>query len=238
MPIDTKDVVISARNISKHFGPKIVLNNLNFEMTGGQIYAICGANGSGKSVFLRILVGLMRPACGNVTIFGERIGGKAEFPRSTGALIDHPGFLLNESGFRNLHLLAKISGGATPAKISEAMYLVGLNPHDHKPFKTYSVGMRQRLGLAQAIMENPQLLILDEPTAGLDFDGQREIYDYLIELRKQGKTILITSHSQAEIKLLCDRAFSLSEGRLEPIRDIQVEDPVVDPEARADGTRI
>jgi ABC-2 type transport system ATP-binding protein len=120
--------------------------------------------------------------------------------------------------------LAKISGKVTPEKIDETMRFVGLDPDDRKPFKTYSVGMRQRLGLAQAIMEDPDLLILDEPTAGLDFDGQREIYEYLIELRNQGKTILITSHSQGEIKLLCDKAFLLKDGKLELIPDIQVED--------------
>ena len=215
--------IISARNVHKSFGKKVILDGLDFELPAGRIYAICGANGSGKSVFLRILVGLMRPSTGRVEVFGQCIGEEVEFPNSTGALIDHPGFLLNENGFRNLQLLAKISGGVTPAKIAETMYFVGLDPHDRKPIKAYSVGMRQRLGLAQAIMEDPDLLILDEPTNGLDFAGQREIYDYLIELRRQGKTILITSHSQAEIKLLCDRAFLLSEGRLEPLKDIQVE---------------
>jgi ABC-2 type transport system ATP-binding protein len=234
MTIKNETTIISARDIHKSFGKKIVLDRLDFELPAGQIYAICGANGSGKSVFLRILVGLVRPTAGQATVFGQQIGSEVEFPRSTGALIDHPGFLLNESGLRNLLLLAKISGGATPAKIAETMYFVGLNPHDCKPFRTYSVGMRQRLGLAQAIMEDPELLILDEPTAGLDFDGQREIYDYLIELRRQGKTILITSHSQAEIKLLCDRAFLLADGRLAPIQDIQVEDLA----GEADGTRL
>ena len=217
-------LIINAQDVHKQFGRKVVLDGLNFQLPAGQIYAICGRNGSGKSVFLRILTGLMFPSSGQVTIFGQRIGADVEFPSHTGALIDHPGFLLNESGRRNLVLLAKISGKATLEKIDETMRFVGLDPGDRKPFKTYSVGMRQRLGLAQAIMEDPDLLILDEPTAGLDFDGQREIYDYLIELRKQGKTILLTSHSQGEIKLLCDKVFLLKDGKLELIPDIQVED--------------
>ena len=217
-------LIINAQDIHKRFGDKQVLDGLDFELPAGQIYAICGKNGSGKSVFLRILTGLMLPTDGQVTIFGQRIGKDVEFPSDTGALIDHPGFLLNESGRRNLVLLAKISGKAMPEKIDETLRFVGLDPEDRKPFKTYSVGMRQRLGLAQAIMEDPNLLILDEPTAGLDFDGQREIYDYLIELRKQGKTILLTSHSQGEIKLLCDKAFLLKNGKLEVIPDIQIED--------------
>ena len=217
-------LIINAQDIHKHFGDKQVLDGLDFQLPAGQIYAICGRNGSGKSVFLRILTGLMFPTSGQVTIFGQRIGPDVEFPSHTGALIDHPGFLLNESGWRNLVLLAKISGKVTLEKIDETMRFVGLDPRDRNPFKTYSVGMRQRLGLAQAIMEDPELLILDEPTAGLDFDGQREIYEYLIELRKQGKTILITSHSQGEIKLLCDQAFLLKDRKLEVIPDIRVED--------------
>jgi ABC-2 type transport system ATP-binding protein len=217
-------LIIDAHDIHKRFGDKQVLSGLDFQLPAGQIYAICGRNGSGKSVFLRILTGLMFPNDGEVTVFGQQIGPEVEFPSHTGALIDHPGFLLNESGRRNLVLLAKISGKATPENIDETLSFVGLDPGDRKPFKTYSVGMRQRLGLAQAIMEDPDLLILDEPTAGLDFDGQREIYEYLIELRKQGKTILITSHSQGEIKLLCDKAFLLQDGKLEVIPDIHVED--------------
>jgi ABC-2 type transport system ATP-binding protein len=228
------DIIVSAKNISKEFGPKVVLDGLDFEMPAGKIYAICGINGSGKSVFLRILVGLMHPSSGEVKVFGQRIGREVEFPAETGALIDHPGFLLNESGLRNLLLLAKISGKATPEKISETMRFVGLNPDDRKPVRTYSVGMRQRLGLAQAIMEDPLFLILDEPTAGLDFDGQREIYNYLIELRKQGKTILFTSHSQGEVKLLCDKAFLLLKGKLEVMKGIQIEDSLKE----ADGARI
>lgn len=226
------DLVISVKGIVKHFGSKAVLNQVDFELPAGQIYAISGANGSGKSVFLRILVGLMRPDRGNVAIFGKQVGTEVEFPGSTGALIDRPGFLLNESGLSNLLLLAKISGGASLEKVRDTMRSVGLDPDDRKPCRTYSVGMTQRLGLAQAMMEDPDLLILDEPTAGVDFDGQREIYNYLIDLRKQGKTILLTSHNQAEVKLLCDRAFLLTNGRLEPMQDIQLEDGV----EKSDGT--
>ena len=228
--MENEDIIINAKGIHKRFREHLVLDGLDFEIPAGQIYAICGKNGSGKSVFLRILTGLMFPSSGKVTIFNQSIGADVEFPSSTGALIDHPGFLLNESGKRNLQLLAKISGKVTPEKIDETMRFVGLDPDDRKPFKTYSVGMRQRLGLAQAIMEDPDLLILDEPTAGLDFDGQREIYEYLIELRNQGKTILITSHSQGEITLLCDKAFLLKDGKLDLLSDIQAEDVKVEPD--------
>jgi ABC-2 type transport system ATP-binding protein len=192
---------------------------LDFELPAGQIYGISGPNGSGKSVFLRILTGLVLPNQGEVRIFGQRIGKDVEFPASTGALIDRPGFLPHSSGFRNLELLARIRGIATTVRIVETMYFVGLNPYDPKQVGTYSTGMRQRLGLAQAIMEDPDLLILDEPTNGLDFDGQREIYGYLVDLRKQGKTILLTSHNREELRVLCDRIWIMQDGILQPERE-------------------
>lgn len=217
------ETVVNAKSVSKRFGSKTVLNRLDFVLPKGQIYAICGNNGSGKSVFLRIITGLILPDSGSVEVFGSRIGKDLEFPDRTGALIDHPGFLLTESGFRNLELLAMISGNVSKEKIADTMAFVGLDAHERKPVRTYSVGMRQRLGLAQALMEDPDLIILDEPTAGLDFDAQREIYEYMITLRKMGKTLLITSHYLNEVKLLCDRAFILKDGRLSSMQDIDSE---------------
>lgn len=213
------DTVISAKGITRRFGKRLILNELDFDLPAGQIYGISGPNGSGKSVFLRILTGLVLPNCGEIRIFGQRIGREREFPESTGALIDRPGFLPHSSGYRNLELLAKIRGIATATKIAETMYFVGLDPHDPKPVGTYSTGMRQRLGLAQAIMEDPALLILDEPTNGLDFDGQREIYGYLVELRRQGKTILLTSHHREELRILCDGIWIMQNGRLQSAPD-------------------
>lgn len=214
------EMAIVAHGIKKSFGKKAILENLEFALPRGQIFAICGSNGAGKSVFLRIITGLVYPDSGTVKVNGKIIGKEVEFPISTGSLIDHPGFLLAESGFRNLELLANISGKATIDSIRETMVFVGLDPDERKPVRTYSVGMRQRLGLAQAIMEDPSLLILDEPTAGLDIEAQLEIYEYLIELRLQGKTILITSHSLNEVKMLCDKAFALQGGRLEEMLEI------------------
>lgn len=211
--------IISAQGIVKHFGKRIALNGINFVMRPGSIIGISGANGSGKSVFLRILSGLIRPTSGHVEIFGQRIGQDVEFPQRSGIMIDSPGFLISESGIRNLELLASIQGKIGRKKIEDALQSVGLKSNDHRPVSTYSTGMRQRLGLAQAIMEDPELLILDEPTNGLDFDGQRDIYRYLIDLREQGKSILITSHSKDEIKILCDKAFVMAEGTLTHAQD-------------------
>jgi len=208
--------IVSAQRITKRFGKRVVLDGLDFELPRGQIYGISGPNGSGKSVFLRILTGLVLPDAGQVRVFDQEVGREVEFPRATGALIDRPGFLSASSGYRNLELLASIRGVATSTKIAETMYFVGLDPHDKKPVGAYSTGMRQRLGLAQAIMEDPELLVLDEPTNGLDFDGQREIYGHLVEMRKAGKTILLTSHSRDELRILCDRIFVMQAGKLQP----------------------
>ncbi|MCE5207174.1 MAG: ABC transporter ATP-binding protein [Chloroflexi bacterium] len=216
------NAVITARNICMTFGKNRVLEQANFDLPAGVIYGICGPNGAGKSVFLRILSGLILPDEGEVIVFGKKIGKETEFAPSTGILIDSPGFLLTNSGRRNLQLLASVSGKATEARIVEAIRQVGLDPLDRRPVSTYSSGMRQRLGLAQAIMEDPDLLILDEPTNGLDFEGQRDMYTYLTDLRGQGKTILITSHSLDELKILCDKVFIISSGSLKPFQHPEI----------------
>lgn len=209
--------VVQTHNLSKSFGKHEVLKHIDFTLPRGVIYGICGSNGIGKSVFLRILSGLILPDRGEVLVFGKKVGKETEFAPATGILIDSPGFLLANSGKRNLQLLASVSGKATPDRIIWAIRQAGLDPEDHRPVSTYSTGMRQRLGLAQAIMEDPDLLILDEPTNGLDFEGQKEIYSYLVELRAHGKTILITSHSRDELRILCDKIFILSRGKLDQI---------------------
>lgn len=214
MTIQNTSIVLETRGIAKRFGNNTVLDIVDFRLPKGVIYGICGPNGTGKSVFLRILSGLIKPDRGEVEVFHQFIGSDVEFAPLTGILIDNPGFLLASSGRRNLELLASVSGKATKERVASAIRQVGLDPDDRRPVSTYSSGMRQRLGLAQAIMEDPDLLILDEPTNGLDFEGQKEIYSYLIELRAQGKTILITSHNRDELKILCDEIFTLSSGKL------------------------
>lgn len=209
--------VIEANGVIKQFGDQMVLDGTDFEMPAGSIYGITGANGSGKSVFLRILTGLIHPNAGSVMIFGDSIGGTVEFPRSTGALIDQAGFIKNLSGFSNLKLLADINKKIGPAQINECLRFVGINPNNRRPVGTYSTGMRQRLALAQAMMEEPDLLILDEPANGLDFGGQSEIFTLLAEFRKLGKSILLTSHSRDELRLLCDKVFMLTGGKLQPM---------------------
>lgn len=208
-------MILVAQGIHKRFGRKIVLESIDLEVEPCRFYGICGANGSGKSVFLRILCGLIRPTQGSVTVFGERLGKTIEFPRSTGILIDNSGLLLAKNAWQNLYYLALVSGCVRAQRIEEVITLVGLDPHDPRPVGIYSTGMRQRLGIAQALMEDPQLLLLDEPTNGLDFDGQDRIHALLKDLQSQGKTIVITSHSREEIMNVCDQAYLMAEGKLE-----------------------
>ncbi|MDH5506974.1 MAG: ATP-binding cassette domain-containing protein [Anaerolineae bacterium] len=210
----TVNSVISVMGVSKRIGKRQILDEVDLEVPAGKIYGISGQNGAGKSMLLRVICGLVHPSQGTVSVFGEQIGKETEFPKETGALIDRPGFLLNYSGPRNLELLAMIRDVVTKHQISEALRLVGLDPHDGRPVRTYSTGMRQRLGIAQAIMEKPQLLLLDEPTNGVDREGVRELHQFFKGLKANGVTILLTSHSREELHELCDDAFLVEQGRL------------------------
>ena len=206
--------ILSAKNISKAFKGKQVLENLDFELEENQIVAICGTNGSGKSVFMRILAGLVVPDSGTVTINGVQLGGKVEFPNSTGVHFDNSGLLLTETAKNNLLLLAMVSNTVSKERVEEVIRLVGLDPNDKRLVRTYSTGMRQRLGIAQALMEDPSLLMLDEPTTGLDFAGQDWFHELIWQLQKEGKTVLITSHSKEEIASFCDKAYEMAGGQL------------------------
>ncbi len=210
----TMQNILEAINISKSFRQKEVLKNLSFSLQENTIVAICGTNGSGKSVFMRVLAGLVLPDSGKVTVFGTTLGGKNEFPPFTGIHFDNSGLLLTETARNNLLLLAMVSNIVSKERIDEVIRLVGLDPADKRPVRTYSTGMRQRLGIAQALMEDPKLLMLDEPTTGLDFAGQDWFHDLIHELQGQGKTILITSHSKEEIAKFCDQAYEMAGGQL------------------------
>ncbi len=210
-------IILSTKNINKAFKARPVLTGIDFDLPAKQIVAICGANGSGKSVFMRILSGLIRADTGTVSVFGTQLAGETEFPPSTGVHFDNSGLLLTETGWNNLLLLAMISNTVSKERIDEVIRLVGLNPADKRPVRTYSTGMRQRLGIAQALMEDPQLLLLDEPTTGLDFDGQDWFHDLMKTLQDEGKTILITSHSKEEIASFCDQAYVMAGGTLKPL---------------------
>lgn len=192
-----------------------VLQDIDLEVTSGDIVGITGRNGSGKTMLFRVICGLVRPTSGKVNIFGVDITEKNTFPQNIGAIIEHPSFLPQYSGFRNLKLLASIRGLLTDQEIVDVMKQVGLDPRNRKPFYTYSQGMRQRLGLAQAVMEKPRLLILDEPTNGLDVQGVEMFRNLVLQLRQeQGVTVLMASHYKEDISTLCDVVYRMENGRL------------------------
>lgn len=214
MDTKTKDYMIDVKELVKRFGAKTVLDGVNLGVPTGSIVGLSGANGAGKSVLLRILCGWLRPTSGEVCILGTRIGTEADFPPLTGALVDQPGFLPGESGLRNLEMLAAVQARAGREQVETAMRRVGLDPADRTPLRAYSNGMRQRLGIAQAIMEGPRVLILDEPTDAIDQDGWRGVYEYLIALKDEGCAVLLSSNKRDEIEILCDEAYVLEDGRL------------------------
>lgn len=210
--------MIVLENVSKSFKDKTVLQKTDLTIENGSITGFIGRNGSGKTVLFKLICGLLRPATGTITVDGVRIGKDADFAPDVGVLIETPGFIGYESGLRNLRDLASIRKKIGVEQVKEAIRLVGLDPDDNKRVGKYSLGMRQRLGIAQAIMEDPKLLILDEPMNGLDKEGVDEMRTVFSKLRDEGKTILLASHSAEDIDLLCDAVYELDKGFVSRIR--------------------
>ena len=206
--------VVDVQNASKTLGQRPVLVDIQLRVARGECVGIFGPNGAGKTMLLRLISGLIRPDQGRVYVFGRLLGEDIEFPPDLGALIDTPGFLPHRSGFYNLALLASIQNRIDENRIAEVMRMVGLDPEDSRPVRTYSTGMKQRLGVAQAIMEFPKLLLLDEPTRGLDPEGAQRIRHLLHDLKQQGTTMILVSHERRDIETLSDRVFAMYEGRL------------------------
>ena len=184
-----------------------ILKNINVCFEKNKIHGLIGRNGSGKTMLMKCICGFVRPTSGNVTVDGKIIGKDIDFPESLGLIIETPGFIPYYSGYRNLKLLAGLRNKIDKEKIRETIRLAGLDPDLKRHVRKYSLGMRQRLGLAQAIMEDPELLVLDEPMNGLDKDGVRDMRKYLLDLKEKGKTILIASHSAEDIAVLCDKSY-------------------------------
>lgn len=206
--------MIEVSELSKKYGSRKVLQGVSAVFNKGHIYGLVGVNGSGKTTLMRCICGFARPDSGTVTVLGKRIGKEVDFAPSTGFIIETPGFLPHYSGLRNLMILAAISRRAAPEAVKGAIRQLGLDPHDKKPVGQYSLGMRQRLGLAQAIMEDPDVLILDEPFNGLDAEGNEDIHALLGTLRDKGKIILLASHSAYDIRKGCDTIYEVKEGKL------------------------
>lgn len=205
---------IEIRNLSKKIKGQAVLSNIHLQLDRGKIYGFQGRNGSGKTMLFRAICGLILPTEGEISVDGQKIGEDVSFPPSLGVLIEQPGFLGGYTGFRNLQLLASIKGKIDDQAIREAIRRVGLDPEDRRKYRKYSLGMKQRLGIAQAIMEDPDLIVLDEPTNAIDEDGVHLVKELLFELRDKGKTILIASHLKEELDLLVDEKFIMSNGTI------------------------
>ena len=210
--------MIEIQNISLTLQKKEILKNISTHFKCGKIHGLIGRNGSGKTMLMKCVCGFVKPTSGEIFVDGKRIGKDCDFPGNTGIIIETPGFIPYYSGYKNLKLLADLRGKITKDDIRKTMEQVGLDPDLKRHVRKYSLGMRQRLGLAQAIMENPDLLILDEPMNGLDKDGVNDMRQYLLDLKAQGKTILIASHSAEDIDVLCDTVCEMDKGALAVIR--------------------
>lgn len=209
------ETCIEVQNAVKRFRDQVVLKNVSISFEKGQIHGIVGRNGSGKTVLFKCICGLMHPEEGVILVNGKRVGRDVDMPEDIGAIIEAPGFLPNYSGYKNLRFLANIRRKIGKEEILNALKTVGLDPESRKHVGKYSLGMRQRLGIAQAIMEDPEILILDEPMNGLDNAGVQDIRALLLELKAQGKTILLASHNHEDIAALCDTVHEMDGGVLE-----------------------
>lgn len=206
--------VITIKSLTKQFGEDTVLSNVTVAFERGKIHGIVGRNGSGKTVMFKCICGFIPPTCGEITVNGRLIGKDTDVPKDVGIIIELPGFLPNYDGFHNLKFLAAINGRITDEHIRETIRLVGLDPDSKKHVGKYSMGMRQRLGIAQAIMEDPDILILDEPFNGLDVSGVEEMRALLLSLKEQGKTILVASHYKEDVDYLCDTVIRMDKGQI------------------------
>lgn len=209
---------IIVKNLTKKFKEATVLDNVNITFESGKVHGLIGRNGSGKTMLMKCICGIVPPTSGEIIVNEKRIGKDVDIPKSIGVIIETPGFIPNYSAYNNLKFLAALNNKISKEEIRNAIKSVGLNPDDKKHVGKFSLGMRQRLGLAQAIMENPDLLILDEPMNGLDKDGVCDMREYLLALKEQGKTILIASHSAEDIDILCDTVCEMDKGKLEKVR--------------------
>ena len=208
------ETCIEVQNVVKRFRDQVVLKNVSISFEKGKIQGIVGRNGSGKTVLFKCICGLMHPEEGVILVNGKRVGRDVDMPEDIGAIIEAPGFLPNYSGYKNLRFLANIRRKIGKEEILNVLKTVGLDPESRKHVGKYSLGMRQRLGIAQAIMEDPEILILDEPMNGLDNAGVQDIRALLLELKAQGKTILLASHNHEDIAALCDTVHEMDGGVL------------------------
>ncbi|MDO5718458.1 MAG: ATP-binding cassette domain-containing protein [Tissierellia bacterium] len=203
---------IKINHAVKKYQENTVLNDINLEFESGNIYGIIGRNGSGKTVLLKSICGLIHLTGGEIIVNDKIVGKDIDFPENIGIIIETPGFLSNYSGFKNLQMLAGIKNKIQKNDIKESIKKVGLDPDSKKHVGKYSMGMKQRLGIAQAIMENPDILLLDEPMNGLDNQGVKEMRELFQKLKEEGKLMILCSHNPTDIEILCDHVYEIDRG--------------------------
>lgn len=202
-------VKIELKNVCKKFKDKVVLNNINYNFESGKIYGLCGINGSGKTMLLRVISGLVKPSSGNVLINSDDTSSI-----SIGITLNKVGFFEELNAFDNLSLLASLRNKISDHEITESLIKIGLDPNNSIEVAKYSLGMRQRLSLAQAIMEDPQILLLDEPTNALDEEGVHLVHKIIKEEKEKGKIVILTSHSKYDIDSLSDTILKIADGKV------------------------
>lgn len=206
---------IKVAGVSKAFNGMSVLSNINLEVAKGSTVGIVGANGSGKSVLFKIICGFTAPDQGRVYVRNKQLGKDLDFPADVGVFINSPGYIGIYNGFKNLKFLADIKRKIGNAEIKEAMEIVGLNPDLKTKVADYSLGMKQKLGIAQAIMEGQDILVLDEPFNALDYQTYNDMKEIILRLKEEHKTVLLTSHNYEDLESLCDIVYIIQGGHME-----------------------
>ena len=205
---------VELKDVSKQIRRSPILNHITVGFEKGRIYGLKGKNGSGKTMLLRMIAGLILPSSGQVLIDGKILGKDMSFPESIGILIENPSFIGGETGLSNLSILASIQKKADRKDLEETLERVGLNPGDKRIYRKYSLGMKQRLGIAAAIMEKPDIILLDEPINALDDKGVEAVRQILAEEKKRGALIIVACHDETELRLLSDEIFYMQGGEI------------------------
>ncbi len=212
-------MVLEIKDYTKVIKHNTILDNVNLNLVGGNIYGLRGVNGSGKTMLIRAICGLIYPSAGEVSINGEILGKDISFPRSIGVLIEAPAFLPNYTGYKNLKLLADIKGKATDERIGEVLELVGLNKDDKRTYRKFSLGMKQKLGIAAAIMEEPDIVILDEPFNALDAETAEKVKELIIKEKQRGALVILACHDAAALVDLSDTVITIENGRIKNVEN-------------------
>ena len=205
---------IKITDVNKTIKKAPILRDINLEFTGGKVYGLRGKNGSGKTMLMRAICGLITPDSGIIDIDGKILGKDISFPESIGVLIENPAFIGNYTGFKNLKVLASIQNRIGDEQIRKALEDIGLDLDDKRTYRKYSLGMKQKLGIAAAVMENPDIIILDEPINALDEVSVEKVHDILEEQKKRGAVIIIACHDKEELDQLSDEIIEISDGRI------------------------